>query len=118
MSAVTGGLALAVAIAIADGEDEFARRAATRLPWERTLLAALALALVVGIPMLLSAYTLWRCTPHAAATTFISGALLVTWIAVQMTADDVFHPLQLVFGVIGLFLMATGWHLGRGHARV
>lgn len=115
--AVTGGLAFAVAIAIADGEDDFGRQAAAHVPWDRPLVAALALALVVGVPMMLSAYTLWRATPFAAVTAVIAGGLLITWIAVQIVVGA-FHPLQILFGLVGLFVMATGWNIASGQARV
>ncbi|MDV7136568.1 hypothetical protein [Williamsia muralis] len=112
-AALTGLLAFAGAIGVAGGGADFGKDVEQRLPWESPVLAGIALALVVGVPTTLAAFTLWRLMPQAAVTTLIAGVMLVAWIAVQIAVIREFNPLQVVFGLVGLLLIATGWHFAR-----
>ena len=106
-----GVLAFAGAIGVIGGGTGFGTEIEQRLPWDSPVMAGVALALVVGVPTLAAAYALWRSLPRAALTTLIAGVMLVAWIAVQVVVIREFHVLQIVFGLIGLYLAATGWHL-------
>lgn len=112
-AALTGLLAFAGAIGVVGGGADFGKQVEERLPWESPVLAGIALALVVGVPTTLAAFTLWRSMPQAAVTTLIAGLMLVAWIAVQIAVIREFNPLQVIFGLLGLLLLATGWHFAR-----
>ncbi|MGY3555525.1 hypothetical protein [Williamsia sp. R60] len=113
VAGLTGLLAFAGAIGVVGGGADFGREIGQRLPFESPVLAGIALALVVGVPTTLAAFTLWRSMPQAAVTTLIAGVMLVVWIAVQVAVIREFNPPQIVFGLVGLFLVASGWHLAR-----
>lgn len=40
---------------------------------------------------------------------FAQGILLLGWILVQVIIIQVFHPFQLIFGLIGIILTVLGW---------
>ncbi|PXW30333.1 UNVERIFIED_CONTAM: hypothetical protein DES50_108143 [Williamsia faeni] len=104
----TSVLALAGAIGVAGGGTRFGEEIESRLPWQSPVFAGIALAVVVGIPTALAAFTLWRNTTQAALITLIAGFLLVGWIAVQIAVIQTFNPLQVVFGLVGFQLVAAG----------
>ncbi|MBN8707004.1 MAG: hypothetical protein J0L62_14115 [Bacteroidetes bacterium] len=38
------------------------------------------------------------------------GVMLTGWIIVQVIMIQVFHPFQLIFGIVGIILMGIGWN--------
>ena len=110
---LTSPIAFAGAIGVAGGGIRFGDEIESRLPWKSPGFAGAALASVVGAPTAMAAFTLWRKSHQAAPTTFIAGGLLVGWIVVQIMIIRTFHPLQVVFGLVGIQLAATGWQLAR-----
>ena len=79
-----------------------------RLPFDSTLLGGLALLLVVAVPASVTAVLAWRHDPRAAAAALWSGALLVGWIVVEVLVIREFSPLQPIFALLGLGLVAWG----------
>ncbi len=93
------------AIAILTGTIDFGSVITGRFPFGSPVFAAVALAAIVGIPMTV---TTWcavighRWTQQAA---FVSGALLVGWIAVQMVIIQTFSWLQPTMVLSGLLVI-------------
>lgn len=79
-----------------------------RLPWENTVVAGVALAGVVALPMtVLSVLAIRgdRRTEHAAV---VAGSLLVGWIVVQIVIIDTFTWFQPVYLAVGLAVLYAG----------
>jgi len=100
--------ALAGAGALAAGLMDLGATVSTRLPFHSTLLAGLALAAVVGLPMAVAAYLAGKGSPRAAGAAMVAGALLVGWIAVQLAVIRTFSWLQPVIALAGALVFLGG----------
>ncbi|GAB2727934.1 hypothetical protein [Nocardia thraciensis] len=98
--------ALAGAVGLATGAIDLGATATERLPLDSPPLAAVALALMVGVPMVFTAVLVVRGDRRATAIAMISGALLVSWIIVQIYTIETFSWLQPVCVVAGLVVIA------------
>ncbi|MEO8692970.1 MAG: hypothetical protein ABI658_05605 [Acidimicrobiales bacterium] len=95
------------AIALLAGWTDFGDRLDQRLPFDSLVLAGLALAAIVALPLSGLAVLAWRGDPRAGRVAVGTGVVLVAWIVVQLAflrAFSVFQPTYVVIGV--LFVVA------------
>ncbi len=106
LSGVVAIWSLAGSAGLATGTIDLGATVEQRLPFDSPAVAALALALMVGIPMAFTAVVTARSDPRAPAIAMISGALLVGWIIVQIYTIETFSWLQPVCVLAGLTVIA------------
>ena len=78
---------------------------AARLPFHSPMFGGIALALIVGLPTGLVAALSWRRNSRTRDAAALAGLLLIGWIAVELTIDREFSPLQAVY-----CRAARSWH--------
>jgi hypothetical protein len=100
--------ALAGSALVAAGVVDFGNTVTARLPFHSTAFAAIALALVVGLPMAVVTVLAATGHPRAAEAAMIAGALLVGWIGVQLAVIRTFSLLQPVMLIVGTAVFLTG----------
>ncbi len=89
------------AVGLVAGTLDFGERLNDRVPFGNLVLAGLALALSVAIPLTLLAWSAWTGAPRTTELAFVVGALLIGWIVVQicfLRAFSFFHPTYLAIG--------------------
>ncbi|TFD85738.1 hypothetical protein E3T61_16515 [Cryobacterium lactosi] len=74
------------------------------------LLPGAALALFVGLGFAVTAVWQWRRGPYARFLSLAAGVGLVLFEVVQFSLIG-FHPLQAVFGVVGVVTAVLAWRL-------
>ena len=120
LAVLTGAVAvnaLAGSALMVTGVLDFGDTVTARLPLHSTTLAALALAVIVGLPMAGAAVLAARGHPRAVEAAMLAGALLVGWIGVQLTVIRTFSPLQPVMAAAGVAVFLAGVAArSRGHA--
>lgn len=84
-----------------------------RLPFASPVLAALALAVVVAVPLGLAAGAAWRGEAQTADLVVGAGVLLLGWIVVQLAFIRTFSPFQPVYAALGAALVLWGRRLHR-----
>jgi hypothetical protein len=111
--------ALGGAVALATGFMDMGTAVDARFPFHSTVLAGVALALVVAVPMAVAAYLSWTGSVHAAEAAMAAGALLVGWIAVQLVIIRTFSWLQPAMATAGALVFLAGLliHRTRIHER-
>ena len=82
------------------------------LPWGSTLLAGVALGLLVCLPQAFLTLLAWRRSGAAAAFSVIAGAMLVGWILVEVLFLHVLAGLQVAYLLVGLVQVGLGLLLG------
>lgn len=100
--------ALGGAIALATGLMDMGAAVETRFPFHSSVLAGIALAVVVALPMAVAAYLGWTGSVHAAGSAMTAGALLVGWIAVQLAVIRTFSWLQPAMALAGALVFLAG----------
>lgn len=85
----------------------FGATVTARLPWSSPVLAAVALALVVGLPMTWATALTAAGSRHARPVLLAAGLLLAGWIVVQVVVIRTFHWLQPVCLVWAAVAMAA-----------
>ncbi|GAB1516695.1 hypothetical protein [Actinophytocola sp. KF-1] len=100
--------ALAGSVLMAVGIVDLGNTVTARLPFESTAFAAIALAMVVGVPM--AVVTILAATGDArtAEAAMIAGGLLVGWIGVQLALIRTFSLLQPVMLITGAAVFLAG----------
>jgi hypothetical protein len=118
VSAIGGGAELLFA-----GGGRFAPplRLLQNTPFTSFLIPALLLAGVVGGTGLLSAVLTWRDAERAVDAQLLAGGSLTVWIAAEVAMLRTVHPLHIIYGALGLVLLAFGvvdaWRSRRPHLR-
>jgi hypothetical protein len=79
-----------------------------RLPFGSPVLAGIALACVVAVPATVVTILAWRRHPRDRDAATLAGVLLVGWIVVEVAVVRQFSALQVVYGLAGLTLIASG----------
>jgi hypothetical protein len=79
-----------------------------RLPFGSPVLAGIALACVVAVPATVVTILAWRRHPRDRDAATLAGVLLVGWIVVELAVVRQFSALQVVYGLAGLTLIASG----------
>jgi hypothetical protein len=105
--------ALGGAVALATGSMAMGATVEDRFPFHSTVLAGVALALVVALPMAVAAYLSWTGRAHAAEVAIAAGALLVGWIAVQLVVIRTFSWLQPAMALAGALVFLAGLAIHR-----
>ncbi len=100
--------ALAGSVLVAVGVVDFGNTVTARLPFHSTTFAAVALALVVGVPMAVVTVLAAAGHPRAAEAAMVAGALLVGWIGVQFAVIRTFSLLQPVMFIAGAGVFLAG----------
>ena len=108
LSGCTAILAVGGAIGLATGGMPLDQPAMSRMPWHSTAVAAVALLLVVAVPMTVSAALAHRDHPMWGRSAVLAGALLVGWIAVEIAIIRELSWLQAIFAVIGVVVLWLG----------
>ncbi len=96
------------AIGLVAGFVDFGPQITARLPFGSPLLAAIALAVIVAVPMTIAAWQLAAGHPRAWLTATAAGGLLVGWIAMQVVVIQSFSWLQPVMVFAGVLVLAFG----------
>ena len=100
--------ALAGSVLMTTGSLDFGDPVSGRLPFHSTVFAAVALAVVVGLPMAVTAALAATGHPRTAEAAMVAGALLVGWIGVQGVVIRTFSMLQPVMVVAGAAVFIAG----------
>ena len=78
------------------------------LPFGSPVFAGIALACVVAAPATAVAVLAWRHHPRDRDAATLAGVLLVGWIVVEAAVIRQFSALQVVYGLAGAGLIASG----------
>jgi hypothetical protein len=78
------------------------------LPFGSPVFAGIALACVVAAPATIVVVLAWRRHPRDRDAATLAGVLLVGWIVVEVAVVRQFSALQVVYGLAGLGLIASG----------
>ena len=100
-AAVNAVAAWGGAVALMSGGIDFGDRLNQRLPFQSLVLAGLALAAVVAIPLTALAWSAWVGSARTGEVALVAGLLLIGWIAVQVVvlrSLSLFHPTYLGVG--------------------
>lgn len=82
-----------------------------RIPWQSLVVAGLALAVAVAVPMGTAAVMAWRGAPRADAAAMVAGAALVCWIVGEVAVLRVYSWMQPACIGYGLLVAGLGWRL-------
>lgn len=105
LSAIAGGAALLLA---PSGSETAPLTLLRGTPFTSFALPGLLLALVVGGSSLACVMLVWRRSPFAIDATILAGGALTLWIACESVIMHEASFLQLVYGGLGLGLLALG----------
>jgi hypothetical protein len=111
IAVVNAALAWFGAVGLVGGGLSFGSELDHRLPWDSPVVAGIALALVVAVPLSALARLAGSGDRRTGEAAVVVGVALVGWIAVQLVvlrALSWFHPTYLA---IGLWLVALGMHV-------
>lgn len=78
-----------------------------RLPFQSPVLAGAALAVIVGVPLTLTAWSAWTDGTHTDDLAFLAGLMLLGWILGQVVVIRAFSLFQPVYLVVGGVLIAA-----------
>jgi pimeloyl-ACP methyl ester carboxylesterase len=91
------------AIGLLSGALSFGDEVDRRLPFDSLVVAGLALAVVIAIPLSVLAVAAWTGHPNTGTLSTAVGATLIAWILLQMAVLHAFswlHPLYLFIGTV------------------
>lgn len=112
-----GGLiavaAWAGAVGLLTGVIDFGAAITARLPFHSAVFAGIALAVVVAVPMTVTAWLGLRNRPQWRDAGAVAGALLIGWIVVQLAVVQTFSWLQPVMALAGLTALTCALLSGR-----
>lgn len=100
--------AVAGAVGLAGGGIDLGGVVVERLPFDSPVLAGVALALVVAVPMALTCVLAARGDHRAPALAVGAGGLLIVWIVVQVYTIRTFNWLQPLSVMFGLAVLVLG----------
>jgi hypothetical protein len=101
--------AIAGAVSLAVGSIDFGAVVTARLPFDSPVLAGIALAAIVGVPMAVRSIEAPRGTDRANALALTAGGLLVVWIVVEVCVIRSFSWLQPVLLAGGAAIAFSGY---------
>ncbi|MDS1115682.1 hypothetical protein RD149_18180 [Gordonia westfalica] len=109
LTALTALLAFAGAIGLVGGGTDFGETVNSRLPLDSPVLAGVALAVFVGVPMAVAAWLVYRRSDDDAVwVSVVAGGWLIGWIVVQLLVLRTFSFMQAVCVGVGIVLIALG----------
>jgi hypothetical protein len=89
------------AVALVSGGTDFGARTNARLPFHSLVLAGVALAVIVALPLTLLAWSAWTGHARTDDLALIAGLLIIGWIVVQVVLLRSFSPFQPAYLCIG-----------------
>ncbi|SFR02046.1 hypothetical protein SAMN04488564_10239 [Lentzea waywayandensis] len=99
--------AWAGAAGTAAGAVDFGSAVVSRLPFHSNVVAAVALVLIVALPMTFAAWLCLRNHPQWRIAVAAAGALLIGWIAVQLVVIRTFSWLQPIMALAGAAVLMS-----------
>jgi dienelactone hydrolase len=99
------------------GGTDFGEVINDRLPFDSVVLAGLALAAVVAIPLTLLAWSAWTGGARTADLAAIVGLMLIGWIVGQVAVIRAFSLFQPVYVAVGASLVAASHRVPLGPRR-
>lgn len=108
--------AVAGVVGLAGGGMDLGRTLTARIPGASPVLGAVALGLVVALPMGATAVAGWQRSPWTADLAILAGAALIGWIAVEISFIRTFSWLQPVCAGYGAVVLALALLLRRSNA--
>ena len=109
--------AVAGVIGLAGGGIDFGPAITARLPWHSPVLAAVALGLVVAVPMEAAAVLGWRRSKRTGGAAILAGLALIGWIVVETAVIRTVSWLQPACLAYGGLVLALGVLLRRNDRR-
>jgi hypothetical protein len=85
-----------------------------RLPFESTVLAGIALAVVVACPLTVLAWSAWTGSHATGTVALVAGVMVIGWIVVQIAILRTFSPFQPAYLIVGAILIAMSGRVGPG----
>ena len=116
--AVVAGSAYGGVVGLLTGAIDMGSTITDRLPFESSLVAGLALLLVVAMPTTLAAIAAWQGVRQTGDLVAVAGLMLVGWIVVQVLVIREFSWFQPAYALIGLGLLVAGQRMRRQRSRV
>jgi uncharacterized membrane protein len=89
------------------GGTDFGDTINDRLPFQSLVLAGLALAVIVGIPLTVLAWSAWTGGRRTDDLALVVGLLLIGWIVVQIAVIRAFSWFQPAYLAIGTIFIAA-----------
>lgn len=105
------------AIALVFGGVDFGERTNARLPFDSLVLAGLALAAIVAVPLTVLARSAWVGSDRADDLALIAGSMLIGWIVVQVLVLRTFSLFQPAYLGVGVVLVAASHRVRLGRFR-
>jgi hypothetical protein len=103
-------------VGLAGGSIDLGPEITSRIPAGSPVLAAVALAVAVALPMGAAAVAGWRRSPWTADLAVVAGAALIGWVVVEVAVIRAFSWLQPACAVYGAVVLALGALLRRSAA--
>ena len=102
---------------MATGGTDFGERTNDRLPFDSLVLAGLALAVIVAIPLTVLAWSAWTGAARTDDVALIAGLLIIAWIVVQVVVLRAFSLFQPAYLGIGAYFVAASHRVRLGPRR-
>lgn len=99
--------AWAGAFGLVTGGIDFGATINDRLPFQSLVLAGVALAVIVGGPLAVLAWSAWTGGPRTDDLALVAGLMLVGWIVGQVVVIRAFSPFQPAYLAVGAALVAA-----------
>ena len=106
-AALNAVAAWAGAVGLATGGIDFGERTNDRLPFDSLVLAGVALAVIVAVPLTVLAWLAWTGAARTNDAALIAGLLIIGWIVAQVVALWAFSLFQPAYLGIGALLIAA-----------
>ncbi|WP_208494244.1 hypothetical protein [Glycomyces niveus] len=88
-----------------------------RLPWGNTVVAGIALGVIVAVPNAALAAAALRGSARCGPLSILAGVLVVGWIVVEVAFIREFSFFQPFYAALGLSQVWWGWRIGRSDTR-
>ncbi|MEV3936807.1 hypothetical protein AB0K52_12625 [Glycomyces sp. NPDC049804] len=89
----------------------------SRLPWESTVVAGIALGAIVAVPNAALAAAALRGSAYCGPLSILAGVLVVGWIVVEVAFIREFSLFQPFYAALGLSQVWLGRRIGRSDTR-
>lgn len=111
LAAVNAVAAWAGAVGLLVGWIDFGARLDRRLPFDSLVLAGVALAVGVAVPLTALARAAWTRSARTDDLALLTGLLLIGWIVLQVLVLQSFSLFQPIYLAIGAWLVAASHHV-------
>jgi len=106
-AAVNAFGAWAGAVGLITGGTDFGEVINERLPFDSVVLAGVALATIVAVPLTMLAWSAWTGGPRTDELALVVGLLLIGWIIGQVAVIRAFSPFQPAYLAVGAGFVAA-----------